>query len=49
MIAGAFPGEPVQAVECVDPDIAFRVPDGILRAALERREFRVEAEPAAVA
>ena len=49
MVAGAFPGEPVQAVECVDPDIAFRVPDGILLAALERREFRVEAEPAAVA
>ena len=49
LIAGTFRGEPVQAVERVDPDIAFRMPDGILLAALERREFRVEAEPAAVA
>ena len=49
VISGAFHGEPVQAVERVDPDIAFWVPDGILLAALERREFRVEAEPAAVA
>ena len=49
MMAGAFHGEPVQTVECVDPDIAFRVPGGILLTALERREFRVEAEPAAVA
>ena len=49
VIAGAFHGEPVQAVERVDPDIAFRMPDGILLAALQRREFRVETEPAAVA
>jgi hypothetical protein len=49
LIAGAFHGEPVQAVERVDPDIAFRMPDGILFAALQRREFLVEAEPAAVA
>ena len=49
VMTGAFRGEPVQAVERVDPDIAFRVPDGILLAALERREFRVEAKPAAVA
>lgn len=49
MIAGAFPGKPVQAVECMDPDIAFRVPDGVLLAALERCEFRIEAESAAVA
>jgi hypothetical protein len=34
VMVGAFCGEPVQAVECVDPDIAFRVPDGILLAAL---------------
>ena len=34
VIAGAFQGEPVQAVERVSPDIAFRVPDGILLAAL---------------
>jgi hypothetical protein len=45
VIAGAFSGESVQAVERVSPDIAFRVPDGILFAALERREFRVEAKP----
>ena len=45
----AFPGEPVQAMERVDPDITLRVPDRILLAALECREFRVEAEPTAVA
>src|SRR6267143_2430220 len=49
VIARAFRGEPVQAVERVNPDIAFRVPDWILLAALQRREFRIEAEPAAVA
>ena len=49
LIAGTFRGEPVQAVERMDPDIAFRVSNGILLAALERREFRVKAEPAAVA
>src|SRR5512138_2811873 len=43
-IAGAFSSKPVQAVERVDPDIAFRVPDGILLAALECCEFRIEAE-----
>ena len=49
LIASAFHGEPVQAVERVDPDIALRVPDGVLFAALQGREFRVEMEPAAVA
>ena len=49
VISVAFPGEPVQAMERVGPDIALRVPDGILFAALDRREFRVESEPAAVA
>lgn len=49
LIACAFHGKPVQAVERVNPDIAFRVPDGILFAALQRRELWVEAEPAAVA
>lgn len=48
-IAGALHGEPVQAVERMDPNIAFRMPDRILLAALQRREFRVEAEPPAVA
>src|SRR6185436_825257 len=49
VMAGALCGEPVQAMERVDPDIAFRVPDRILLTALQRCEFRVEAEPAAVA
>jgi len=49
LVAGAFQGEPVQTMERVDPDIAFRVPDWVLRAALQRREFRIESKPPAVA
>ena len=43
-----FRSEPVQAVECVDPDVAFRVPDGILWTTFKGCELRIETEPAAV-
>ena len=48
LITGSLRSKPIQAVERVNPDVAFRVPDGILWAAFKGREFRIETEPAAV-
>src|SRR5829696_7576327 len=48
-LAGAFLGEPVQAVQGMNPDVAFRMPERILLAALENGEFWMKPEPAAVA
>lgn len=47
-IAEAFAGEGVEAVEGVDPDVAFGVPFGVLGAADEGVEFGVMADPAGV-
>ena len=47
-MAYAFCCKPIQAVEGMNLDIAFRVPARILRAALKCREFGIEAEPAAL-
>ena len=47
-MACAFIGKPIQAVEGMNPDIAFRVPARILRATLKCCEFRIEAKPTAL-
>ena len=47
-MACAFCCKPVQTVEGMNPDIAFRVPERVLRATLKCREFRIEAEPTAL-
>jgi hypothetical protein len=49
IMTGSLSSEPVQTVECMDPDIAFGVPNGILWTALNGCELRVEAQPPTVA